>query len=165
MKILECFLCCLSTCGCKDTITRYIAFYPPNPPGYRINRIGPTLKIKLINEDGSTTEPIKIRWIFVSVLTLKTSLNSVIPALFYKNMSADQNIIYAHGNSTDIGFLYNYIADFSMQVKANVLLFEYTGYGESTKKPSEKNLYADIKVAYDYLITSGAEPKNIILYG
>lgn len=41
-----------------------------------------------------------------------------------------------------------------------------TGYGVSSGKPSEKNLYSDIQAAWDALRTRyGISPENIILYG
>ena len=40
------------------------------------------------------------------------------------------------------------------------------GYGVSSGKPSEKNLYSDIQAAWDALRTRyGISPENIILYG
>ena len=41
-----------------------------------------------------------------------------------------------------------------------------TGYGASSGKPSEKNLYADIDGAWNALRTQyGVSPENILLYG
>ena len=165
MKFLECFLCCVSVCGCKDIVTRAVAFYPPSPPGYRIFRTGRTFKILLVDENGSIVQPLSVPWVRVSVIMFTTSLNSLLPAVFYRNMHADCTIIFSHGNSTDIGIMYNYISDLVIQLKANVLLFEYSGYGEATGKPSERNLYADIRAAYDYLVGIGTDSNSIVLYG
>ncbi|XP_038991193.1 alpha/beta hydrolase domain-containing protein 17B-like [Hibiscus syriacus] len=44
--------------------------------------------------------------------------------------------------------------------------YDYSGYGQSTGKPSERNTYADIEAAYKCLKESyGAWQENIILYG
>ncbi|CAH0405228.1 unnamed protein product [Chilo suppressalis] len=44
--------------------------------------------------------------------------------------------------------------------------YDYSGYGVSGGKPSEKNLYADIDAAWQALRTRyGISPENIILYG
>ncbi|GFR33811.1 hypothetical protein TNCT_351741 [Trichonephila clavata] len=44
--------------------------------------------------------------------------------------------------------------------------YDYSGYGISTGKPSEKNLYADVDAAWHALRTRyGISPENIILYG
>ncbi|KAK7281984.1 hypothetical protein RIF29_10413 [Crotalaria pallida] len=45
-------------------------------------------------------------------------------------------------------------------------LYDYSGYGQSSGKPSEHNTYADIEVAYKYLEENyGAKQEDIILYG
>ncbi|KAJ4449759.1 hypothetical protein ANN_01163 [Periplaneta americana] len=47
-----------------------------------------------------------------------------------------------------------------------IIGYDYSGYGVSTGKPSEKNLYADIDAAWHALRTRyGISPENIILYG
>ena len=44
--------------------------------------------------------------------------------------------------------------------------YDYSGYGASTGKPSEKNLYSDIEAAWGALRSRyGVSPENIILYG
>uniref|UniRef100_A0A0D9VD71 Uncharacterized protein n=1 Tax=Leersia perrieri TaxID=77586 RepID=A0A0D9VD71_9ORYZ len=44
--------------------------------------------------------------------------------------------------------------------------YDYSGYGQSSGKPSEQNTYADIEAVYRCLIeTYGASEDNIILYG
>ena len=165
MKLLECFLCCISVCGCKNIVTRAVAFYPPSPTGYRIFRTGKTFKILLFDENENIVQPLCVPWVRVSVIMFTSSLKSLLPALFYRNMHAEYTIIFAHGNSTDIGIMYNYISDLVIQLKANILLFEYSGYGEATGKPSEDNLYADIRAAYDYLISIDIDSNSIVLYG
>ncbi|TYG55576.1 hypothetical protein ES288_D09G285000v1 [Gossypium darwinii] len=46
------------------------------------------------------------------------------------------------------------------------LLYDYSGYGQSSGKPSEQNTYADIEAAYKCLEENyGAKQENIILYG
>ncbi|PAN20282.1 hypothetical protein PAHAL_3G331300 [Panicum hallii] len=44
--------------------------------------------------------------------------------------------------------------------------YDYSGYGQSSGKPSEHNTYADIEAAYKCLIENfGAKEEEIILYG
>ncbi|KMZ72338.1 hypothetical protein ZOSMA_166G00360 [Zostera marina] len=44
--------------------------------------------------------------------------------------------------------------------------YDYSGYGQSPGKPSEHNTYADIEVAYKWLVdTCAVKPEDIILYG
>ncbi|WVZ89776.1 hypothetical protein U9M48_036140 [Paspalum notatum var. saurae] len=46
------------------------------------------------------------------------------------------------------------------------VIYDYSGYGQSSGKPSEHNTYADIEAAYKCLIENfGAKEEEIILYG
>uniref|UniRef100_M8BGE4 Peptidase S9 prolyl oligopeptidase catalytic domain-containing protein n=1 Tax=Aegilops tauschii TaxID=37682 RepID=M8BGE4_AEGTA len=48
----------------------------------------------------------------------------------------------------------------------NRVYYDYSGYGQSSGKPSEQNTYADIEAVYRCLIeTYAASEENIILYG
>ena len=48
----------------------------------------------------------------------------------------------------------------------NAVTMSIAGYGQSTGKPSEKNLYADIEASWHALRSRyGVSPENIILYG
>lgn len=52
------------------------------------------------------------------------------------------------------------------RINCNIFSYDYSGYGASSGKPSEKNLYADIDAAWNFLRTKyGISPENIILYG
>lgn len=50
------------------------------------------------------------------------------------------------------GMLSDYFYDFSRQLNANVMAYEYSGYGRATGKPSEQACYADIDAAFKYLV-------------
>ncbi|KAG4390778.1 hypothetical protein GLYMA_05G043600v4 [Glycine max] len=48
----------------------------------------------------------------------------------------------------------------------NKCRYDYSGYGQSSGKPSENNTYADIEAAYKYLEENyGTKQEDIILYG
>ncbi|KAL1448988.1 hypothetical protein WDU94_000235 [Cyamophila willieti] len=52
------------------------------------------------------------------------------------------------------------------RINCNIFSYDYSGYGISTGRPSERNLYADIDAAWNTLRTRyGISPENIILYG
>ncbi|GER53198.1 alpha/beta-Hydrolases superfamily protein [Striga asiatica] len=52
------------------------------------------------------------------------------------------------------------------QIMCYILMYDYSGYGQSTGKPSEHNTYADIEAAYKCLEENyGAKQEDIILYG
>ncbi|KAF7136086.1 hypothetical protein RHSIM_Rhsim08G0180900 [Rhododendron simsii] len=73
--------------------------------------------------------------------------------------------IVVNGDFVGDGFTFS--IEFEVQGAGSLCLrYDYSGYGQSTGKPSEHNTYADIEAAYKCLEESyGAKQEEIILYG
>ncbi|XP_028857642.1 alpha/beta hydrolase domain-containing protein 17A isoform X2 [Denticeps clupeoides] len=75
-------------------------------------------------------------------------------------------VLFSHGNAVDLGQMSSFYIGLGTRINCNIFSYDYSGYGVSTGKPSEKNLYADIDAAWQALRTRyGISPENIILYG
>ncbi|XP_034438760.1 alpha/beta hydrolase domain-containing protein 17A [Hippoglossus hippoglossus] len=75
-------------------------------------------------------------------------------------------VLFSHGNAVDLGQMSSFYIGLGTRINCNIFSYDYSGYGCSTGKPSEKNLYADIDAAWHALRTRyGISPENIILYG
>uniref|UniRef100_J3MG25 Serine aminopeptidase S33 domain-containing protein n=1 Tax=Oryza brachyantha TaxID=4533 RepID=J3MG25_ORYBR len=75
-------------------------------------------------------------------------------------------LLYSHGNAADLGQMFELFVELSSHLNVNLMGYDYSGYGQSSGKPSEQNTYADIEAAYRCLVeTYGATEENIILYG
>lgn len=72
--------------------------------------------------------------------------------MYVKHKGANYTVIFSHGNSTDIGRMKNYLIELATQINVSVIIYEYSGYGLSTGKPSEENLNADIRAAYRHAV-------------
>ncbi len=54
----------------------------------------------------------------------------------------------------------------SLTKRSASLLFDYRGYGRSDGEPSEENVYADARAAYDWLINEkNFRPDEIVIFG
>ncbi|PQM39426.1 protein ABHD17B [Prunus yedoensis var. nudiflora] len=116
------------------------AFFPPNPPSYGLEKEEESGKLKMTGV--GTREN-------VDVLKLKTKRGNDVVAVYIRNPSAKLTVLHSHGNAADLGQMY-----------------DYSGYGQSTGKPSEQNTYADIEAAYRCLVERyGAKEEDVILYG
>ncbi|WP_462249509.1 alpha/beta hydrolase [Ferruginibacter sp.] len=72
-------------------------------------------------------------------------------------------ILYFHGNSRSIKGWAKYAKDF-YRYNYDVVLVDYRGFGKSTGKRSEKDMYKDMQFVYDTL--SATYPQNhLIIYG
>lgn len=74
-------------------------------------------------------------------------------------------ILFFHGNAGNISHRLDNIRHLLDQ-GLSVFIFDYSGYGRSAGKPSEKGLYRDGLAAYDYLAQEEQVPRgNIVLFG
>jgi pimeloyl-ACP methyl ester carboxylesterase len=133
------------------------AFFPPNPPSYKI--IQDEVTGRLIMTDVPQREN-------VDVLKLLTRRGQEIMAIYVRNPLASLTVLYSHGNAADLGQMYELFAELSAHLRVNLMGYDYSGYGQSSGKPSEHNTYADIEAAYKCLEEQyGAKEEDIILYG
>uniref|UniRef100_A0A0N4Z1N8 Peptidase_S9 domain-containing protein n=1 Tax=Parastrongyloides trichosuri TaxID=131310 RepID=A0A0N4Z1N8_PARTI len=93
----------------------------------------------------------------------------VIACAFVKSLSSNYTIIYSHQNACDLGdniVGYPNICDISLFLNCDVLCYDYSGYGISGGKPSEKALKDNILSLIDHVHYSMNVPLNkIILLG
>lgn len=115
-----------------------IIYQPPKPSTYKDNQH----IIKIDMDDGTR-----------------------LSAVYLPNPSAKYTILYLHGNAGDLGDLQNILRYFQHNGYA-IMSYDYPGYGTSTGKPSEQNLYQSAQRVYDYMInTLKIQPSTIIAYG
>lgn len=75
-------------------------------------------------------------------------------------------ILFSHGNAVDLGQIAAFYYGLGMRLDANLLAYDYSGYGASSGKPSERNLYADIAAVWDVARNRlGLSPEKILVYG
>lgn len=81
------------------------------------------------------------------------------------NSSRKQEVILVcHGNGGNISYLRKLYTRLEA-TGANVLLFDYRGYGNSEGRPGEEGTYLDGEAAYQWLRQRGFAATNIFLYG
>jgi len=77
-----------------------------------------------------------------------------------------KTIIYSHGNATDIGAMNLMQCLLAKGLKANILMYDYSGYGASGGVPLEANTYRDIKLVYQWVVDNVVQSESqIIVYG
>ncbi|XP_025071028.1 alpha/beta hydrolase domain-containing protein 17C [Alligator sinensis] len=103
----------------------------------------------------------------VEVFFSRTARDNHLGCMFVRCAPAGRyTLLFSHGNAVDLGQMCSFYIGLGSRINCNVFSYDYSGYGVSTGKPSEKNLYADIDAAWQALRTRyGVSPENIILYG
>ncbi|KAG6589405.1 Alpha/beta hydrolase domain-containing protein 17B, partial [Cucurbita argyrosperma subsp. sororia] len=143
--------------GVTSSMAAKLAFFPPNPPSYKLLKDQPTGLLLL--------DPFPHRE-NVDVWKLPTRKGNEIVAVYIRYPMATSTLLYSHGNAADVGQMYELFVELSIHLRVNLLGYDYSGYGQSTGKPSEHNTYADIEAAYKCLEEKyGAKQEEIILYG
>nr|WP_297912783.1 alpha/beta fold hydrolase [uncultured Allomuricauda sp.] len=96
-------------------------------------------------------------------LFLEAQDGAELNALYFKVKNAKGLILYFHGNAGDLS-RWGTIADRFVDFGYEVLVMDYRGYGKSTGKMSEENLYADAQLFFNH--AAGLHPQEkIIVYG
>ncbi|KAM4124330.1 hypothetical protein ACB094_01G222600 [Castanea mollissima] len=142
------------------------AFFPPSPPSYEVAEEeggggGGGVKLKLRMTGG-----VESRRENGDVLRLKTKRGNEVVAVYIRNPSASLTVLHSHGNAADLGQMYDLFTELSIHLRVNFMGYDYSGYGQSSGKPSEQNTYSDIEAAYRCLVEKyGTKEEDIILYG
>lgn len=82
---------------------------------------------------------------------------------WYLEGSNKKVILYCHGNGGNISYCQSHI-DSLNSLGYSVLIFDYSGFGNSKGVPSESQLYQDVSIFVEYLMRT-FDKKNIVLYG
>ncbi|XP_022759278.1 protein ABHD17B-like [Durio zibethinus] len=144
--------------GVTSSIAAKFAFFPPNPPSYRV--------VEDESCGGRLYIPEVPRRDDVDVLKLRTRRGNDIVAVHIKHPKASATILYSHGNAADLGQMFELFVELCNRLRVNLMGYDYSGYGQSTGKPTECNTYSDIDAAYKCLKEQyGVKDEQLILYG
>eukprot|EP01016_Furgasonia_blochmanni_P001330 TRINITY_DN10504_c0_g1_i1.p1 TRINITY_DN10504_c0_g1~~TRINITY_DN10504_c0_g1_i1.p1 ORF type:complete len:361 (-),score=58.60 TRINITY_DN10504_c0_g1_i1:62-1144(-) len=139
----------------KNYFARKAIFQPPKTPKYQFEQweeSDQNFNILVRAEDRSYISPdYDVQVADIRAYKLYTCRNGVghfLPVLYFRNKistSRDRLIIYSHGNASDLGDVWKFCMSICLLHGADVLAYDYTGYGISPNKPSEDEMYKDIE--------------------
>ncbi|KAK1357490.1 Cgi67 serine protease [Heracleum sosnowskyi] len=141
--------------GITSSIAAKFAFFPPTPPSYTV-----------VSDGGRFFIPEVPRRDDVDVLKLRTRRGNDIVAVYIKHPKATATLLYSHGNAADLGQMFELFVELGLRLRVDIIGYDYSGYGQSTGKPSECNTYADINAVYKCLKEKyEVRDEQLILYG
>jgi Serine aminopeptidase, S33 len=79
-----------------------------------------------------------------------------------------KTILISHGNATDNGAMFPIQVVLAHSLDCHVVVYDYSGYGESGGVPTECATYRDMEAVWDYTVDQVATDRsgaNVILYG
>lgn len=161
-----CLFCCPP---CPARIASKLAFLPPDPTykfvHFQADETSSKFQIEFNEKaEWQYTEREKEN---IEGFYSRTSRGNRIGCIFVKcSANARFTVLFSHGNAVDLGQMSSFYLGLGTRINCNIFSYDYSGYGVSNGRPSEKNLYADIDAAWQSLRTRyGISPENIILYG
>ena len=97
--------------------------------------------------------------------SVKLNASDTLSAWYIPHSEAEKTILFFHGNGGNISHRGDSIYLFH-QLKLNVLIIDYPGYGESGGQPSEAGFYQSADAAWKYLVSDKKiKAENIIIFG
>ena len=158
-----CFLFCCPPLPSR--IAAKLAFIPPEPTYSIDDEADGTCSLHLTerSEWQYTHHELEA----IEVFKVRTSRNNTVACMYVKNHETPRyTILFGHGNAVDLGQMSSFFVGLGSRIGCNVFAFDYSGYGGSSGKPSEKNLYADAEAAWRALREKySLAPNQIVLYG
>lgn len=98
--------------GCwVSRLAAKFAFFPPNPPTYRVEK----------EEDGRVVVSGIPCDSSMDVLTIHTKRGNKIVAFYLRNPYARLTVLYSHGNAADLGQLYDIFLQLKVNLRVNVM--------------------------------------------
>jgi fermentation-respiration switch protein FrsA (DUF1100 family) len=83
---------------------------------------------------------------------------------WYKKGTTGKVILFCHGNAGNVSHRQDKLIEF-LKMHHSILIFDYSGFGQSKGVPSEEMCYSNADIFYRYLIEKGYPKNNIIPYG
>lgn len=138
-----------------SSVAAKFAFFPPDPPSYKLCRDGGRLYMTNIPHDK-----------YMDVQLVDTKEGNRIVAMYLRHPYARFTLLYSHGNAADLGQMHDLFLILRAHLRVNVMSYDYSGYGASSGKATEFNTYADIEAVYHCLKRDyGIRQEDLILYG
>ncbi len=159
-------LCCLFCWPpCPSRIASKVAFLPPEPT------------YTLMSDESSSHWTLHLSeradWQYsarekdaIECFMTRTSRGNRIACMFVRcSPNARYTLLFSHGNAVDLGQMSSFYIGLGSRINCNVFSYDYSGYGASSGKPSEKNLYADVDAAWHALRARWVVSESNVYFG
>jgi len=134
----------------------YLLYYPNMPTGSRTDLIDPKRYF--------TTYSMR----YYEEITLKTIDNVRVKGWLFKQPNSTEvpTMLFLHSNAGNLSHRLSNIRSLYYDLKINVFILSYRGYGQSEGHPTEAGLQNDARAALDFLSANpDIDPARIILFG
>lgn len=110
-----------------SSLAARFAFFPPDPATYAVRKDEATGRLVASGVPRDNA---------MDVLLVDTRRGNKVVAFYLRNPCARLTVLYSHGNAADLGQLYDLFVQLKVNLKVNLMGYDYSGYGASTGKVS-----------------------------
>lgn len=114
--------------------------------------------------DKTYAKPTDVGLSNVEEVNLTTPDNAKLINWYAKAKPGNPTLLYFHGNAGNLANRKDRIALYQSH-GLGIMMASYRGYSGGKGNPTEKDIIQDGLQVYDWLVSSGVSPENIILYG
>ena len=167
----------------NNLISSKIKFYTPNP-SYKVLKIGKNdskVEYEILKSNCYTKNNIP-DWININLFSInlnqsKSNIiyihleNQIQTKILLKeegNASSQKRklILYSHENGTDLFRILPFLIDLSVQIKCDIISYDYIGFGRSNGKPTETNFLNSYQEIMDIILNKfNYQMENVLLIG
>lgn len=96
---------------------------------------------------------------------LETGSGTTVHGWYLPGREDARTLLFLHGNAGNISHRLDSLGVFN-KLGLNVLIIDYSGFGQSDGTPGEQQTYEDARLAWQYLTdTRGVAPERIVIFG
>ena len=98
-------------------------------------------------------------------VSLETAAGTSVHGWYLPGSAEAHTLLFLHGNAGNISHRLDSLRQFN-HLGLNILIIDYSGYGQSGGKPGERQTYEDAKLAWTYLTGKrGLAPERVVIFG
>lgn len=153
----------------SNVLAHFVQNLPPKSYRFECDEVSSRYEIRL-NEGTQLAHCHKYPAKFDAFFVASASQNNI-ACLMITPFGADRakvhsTILFSHGGTVDLGNLCNFLFTMGQRLCCNVLVYDYSGFGQSSGTPTEKAVYADAETVLGLLQHKyGVPPEQVVLYG
>ena len=96
---------------------------------------------------------------------LQSATGTTVHGWYLPGRDDARTLLFLHGNAGNISHRLDSLRLFN-ELGLNVLIIDYSGFGQSSGKPGEQQTYEDARRAWHYLTDArGVAPRRIVIFG
>lgn len=164
---LKCYESWFCRIFCPRPFLDRCAFRPPYPCDYEFHKNQDTNEFELKLSSNARFGLGIGKFLNLDLFYVTTTRKNSVACLYVHFVRKPKFVfLHSHGNAEDLGESCHLSFALATLLDCNVMSYDYSGFGISTGRPSETNVYCDIEAVYDVMMRKyDLEPSQVILIG